>query len=293
MTMSALPSGHPLSVTLGRCSQRDSSLSAVVGVCEAGWFPASALLAPGSPELAEGLTRVVAQHPGAERRVAGSFFAGEYAWWIPAAAVAAYLAERRAPDLSLDNVALRYRTYSWDEDGETGEAERIDVRFVSGRFAALPDDPAAAHPDALILPDLDALRTWLRQRVEAHLAAVIEAVAAQTRLGRRAQWHLAADSLAALFLTAGKSFGDAVRGQAEGLACVKAAGSPLHNRDTGYLTVTVGEHCDTVRARGGCCLYYRVHPGENCTTCVLRPLDERVQKLRDYVARKHGLEVPS
>lgn len=293
MTMPALPTDHPLSATLRRCSERDSSLNAELGACEPGWFPASTLVAQGSPELAEGLTRVVAQHPGAERRVAGSFFAGEYAWWVPAAAVAAYLAERRVPDLSLDNVALRYRTYTWTEDGESGEAERIDVRLISGRFAALPDDPAAAHPDALILPDLDALRTWLRERVEARLAPVIDAVADQTRLGRRAQWNLAADALAALFLSVGTGLGDAARGQAEGLACVKAAGSPLRNRDTGYLTVTLGEHCETVRARGGCCLYYRVHPGENCTTCVLRPRDERVQKLREYVARKHGIEAPS
>lgn len=44
-------------------------------------------------------------------------------------------------------------------------------------------------------------------------------------------------------------------------------------------------------ARGGCCLYYRLDPGENCSTWVLRPAAERDQRLRDYLARKHSLEV--
>lgn len=283
----------PLRDTLARVGALDSYLGAELGPLEAGWFPATALLTPGSPALAEGLTRIVARYPGAERRVAGAFFIGEYAWSVPAAAVAAFLAEGRVPDLAPESIALRYRTYTWEEDGESGEGERIDVRFLSGRFAALPDDPAADRDDANLLPDVDALRSWLREGLEAHLAPLIAAVEAETRLGRRAQWNLAADGLAAIFLHAGKLLGDQARGQAEGLACVKAAGSPFHNRDTGYLSVEVGGHCETFRAHGGCCLYYRVHPGENCSTCVLRPPAERVQRLRDYVARKHNLEVPT
>jgi hypothetical protein len=283
----------PLSDTLARVGALDSHLAAELGPLNEGWFPATTLLTPGSAILAEGLARSIARCPGAERRVAGSFFAGEYAWSVPAAAVAAFLAEGRVPDLALENIALRYCTYTWVEDGESGEGERIDVRFLSGRFAALPDDPAADHADARILPDIHALRTWLREGLESHLAPIIKAVEDQTRLGRRAQWNLAADSLAALFLHAGRHLGDEARGQAEGLACVKAPGSPLLNRDTGYLTVEVRGHCETFRAHGGCCLYYRVQPGENCSTCVLRPPAERVQKLRDYVARKHNLEVPA
>ena len=129
------------------------------------------------------------------------------------------------------------------------------------------------------------------KRLEAHLGPLFDAVAAQTSLGRRAQWSLAADALALRFLDAGRQLGDAARGQAEGLALVKAAGSPLRNPKTGYVTVAAGDHWETFRARGGCCLYYRLDPGENCTTCVLRPAAEREQRLRDYLARKHRFEV--
>lgn len=291
MTTAHAPSLAPLAATLGRVGALDDDLAAALEPPGPGWFPAAALLAPGSPELAEGLARSVARYPGAERRVSGSLFINAYSWYLPAAAVAAYLAERRAPDLSIEHVALRYRTYTWHEGGESGEGERIDVRFLGGRFAALPDDPAAGHPDAQILPDAGALRDWLRARLEAHLGPLFDAVAAQTRLGRRAQWSLAADAIALRFLHAGELLGDAERGQAEGLALVRAAGSPLRNPATGYFTLEVGGHCETFRARGGCCLYYRVEPGENCATCVLRPEAERDQRLRDYLARKHGVEV--
>jgi hypothetical protein len=292
MTAPSAP-GPALAATLRRVTALDDFLAADVGPLEAGWFTATALPTPDSAELSEGIARVVAHYPGADRRVAGAFITGEYAWYFAAAAVAAYLAEGRVPDLSHQNVALRYRTFTWHDHGESGESERFDVRFLSGRFAALPGDPDAGRPEVQIMPDADALRTWLRTSLEAHLAPLIEAVAAQTRLGRRAQWNLAADAIAALFLHAGQLLGDEARGQAEGLAVVKAAGSPLRNPDTGYITVEVGGHCETFRARGGCCLFYRVPPGERCTSCVLRPPDERAQLLRDHVARKHTVEVPA
>lgn len=290
MTTVAAVCVTPLAATLECIGALDSYLAADLGPLEAGWFPASALIAPGSPELAEGLARSVARYPGAEARVAGSFFAGEYAWYLCAAATGAYLSEGRVPDLAAENVALRYRTYTWHHGDASGEAERIDVRFLSGRFAALPDDPAADHPDAEILPDATALRERLREGLEAHLAPVIAAVTAATRLGQRAQWNLVADAVANCFLVAGKALGDAERAQAEGLACIKAPGSPMRSSATSYLTVEAEGHSESFCSRGGCCLYYRIKPGENCSTCVLRPQSERIELLRAYLLHKHSVE---
>jgi hypothetical protein len=78
--------------------------------------------------------------------VAGAFFVGHYVWYLAAAAIGCYLAERRVPDLAPEQVALRYSSYTWEQDGATGTAERIDVRFLSGRFAALPGDSAPTMP---------------------------------------------------------------------------------------------------------------------------------------------------
>lgn len=278
----------PLSATFARVSALSDYLAAEIGPLECGWFRASDLLQPNSPYLEEGLTRSVSDHPGAERRVAGSFFIGHYTWYLAAAAIGCYLAERRAPDLAAENVALRYSTFTWEEDGASGQGERIDVRFLNGRFAALSTDPAADHPEMLLLPDEVALRNWLRLRLEEHLTPVIEMVYSRTRLGKRSQWALVADACAGLFLHAGQALGDGASGCAEGLAFVRTPGSPQYNLQTGYVTLDYQGHCETFRTRGSCCLYYRVGSGEKCTTCILRPEEERNQRLFDYMARKYA-----
>jgi hypothetical protein len=283
----------PLAATIARAAALDQFLIADVGPLEAGWFRADALAQAESGVLEEGLFRVAAHYPGADRRTAAAFLVGEYAWYLAAAAITAYLAEQRVPDLASENVGLRYTTFTWEEHGETGASERFDVRFLSGRFAALATDTAANHPDAIVLPHAAALRDWLRVRLEQHLAPVIEAVAARTRLGRRAQWNLAADACAAVFLHAGEHLDAAERGCAEGLAFVKAAGSPLRNHGTGYITLSCHGHHQTFRTRGGCCLFYRIEPGNNCSTCVLRSAEDRNQRLLDTMTHTYAQEVPA
>lgn len=278
----------PLAATFSRVSALNEHFAVELGSLENGWFRASDLAGPDSPHLEEGLTRSVSHYPEAERRVAGSFFIGHYAWYLTAAAIGCYLAERRVPDLAAENIALRYSTFTWEEGGESGEAERIDVRFLSGRLAVLPTDPAADCPEALILPDEDTLRNWLRLRLEEHLTPLIELVHRRTHLGKRAQWALVADACAGLFLYAGQALENEAGGCAEGLAFVRSPGSSQYNRQTNYVTLEYQGRCETFRTRGSCCLYYRVGAGEKCTTCVLHPEAERNQRLLDYMARKHA-----
>lgn len=288
MTMTQ-PDTSPLFDTLARLAALDADLvGAAPGELGAGWFRADALLREEAPELGEGLARQAARYPGMERRTAGSFFVNAYAWYVFAGAVGAYLAERRVPELAPANLALRFHSHPWEEDGETGVSEQITVRFLSGRCAVLPDDPMAGLPEVTVLPDAPALREWLRAGLEAHTAPLIDRVHATTRFGRRPQWTLVADAVAGVFLNTGKLLGDPARAQAEGLALVRAPGSPLCNPLTGYFTLECVGHADTFRARGGCCRYYTVDDGEKCTLCVLRPAEERDQLLRDYMARKHA-----
>jgi hypothetical protein len=281
-----------LADTLARVTSLDPYLFTDQGDLETDWFRASELRA-GAPQLDAGLKFAITRYPDAERKVAGSFFFGNYASYLAGAAIGCYLAERRVPDLSPENVALRYSTFAWQEHGESGESERIDVRFLSGRFAALPDDPLAGHADVQIVGDQAALRDWLRRGLEAHLAPLVEALAARTRLGRRAQWSLAADACAYVFQQAGARLNDEAAGCAEGLTFLRTTGSPLYNRITSYFTLDYQGHRETFCARGGCCLYYRVAPGDNCSTCVLRPAEERDQLLLDYMAHKYVQEMPA
>ena len=148
---------------------------------------------------------------------------------------------------------------------------------------------AAQHPDAVIVPDVNALRDWLRTSLEAQLTPLIEGINASTRLGRHAQWCLVADSCASLFLHGGTVIKDEAHGLAEGRAFIKAAGSPMKNPKTDYVSLQYLEHRDTFLTRGGCCRYYTfAEDGEKCSTCVLRNPEERDQLLLDYMSRKYA-----
>lgn len=294
MTTNHPDNPHPLAKTLARMTAGNAYFYADMGQLDTGWFLATDLIQDGSAAFEQALAHQAIRHPHMEARTRGSYWIGEYSWYVPAVAVTAYLAERRVPDLSPDNLALRFSRYTWHEGGESGEAERLEVRFLSGRFAALPADPAASHPDAVIVPDTDALREWLRTSLEAHLTPLIERVHSRTRLGRHAQWCLVADSCAALFLHGGQALDDEPRGKAEGLAFVKAPGSPMKNPNTGYVSLRYLDHRETFRTRGGCCRYYTVaEDGYKCATCVLRKPEERDQLLLDYMARKYAKETAS
>jgi hypothetical protein len=279
----------PLAATLARIAALDPhTFAAGLGDPDPGWFPATALWDADSARLLEGLAHSTRSYPGAERRTAGAFFIGHYAWYLAGAAICAYLAERRIPDLSPANVALRYGSYTWYSGDQSGQAENIEVRFVRGHFAVLANDPAAAHPDALVLPSAPALREWLREALEQHIAPLIDGVYAVTRLGKRAQWNLVADSCARLFQHAGQHLGDEPRACAEGLAFIQSPVSPMRASHTRYLTLECNGHRDTFVERGGCCLYYRVAPGQNCSTCPLRPAEERTQLLLDYMTETYS-----
>ncbi len=241
-----------LANTLTRVSQAVPEFSATVGELESGWFPAADFGDPTSARVTESLERLAADYPGADMRTQAALFINQYAWYLSGAAAIAFLLEKRVPDLTQPNIALRYNTVTWEEDGESGEYEHLEVRFLSGRFAALPDDPAAGLPDVIVLPDAAELREWFRQGVEAHMQPVIDRAHVASRLSRSALWRIVADSCAQAFLHTGKQVGEAVQAEREGLAFVKVPGSPLNNPQLHFVSLTCDGLSETFRVRGGC-----------------------------------------
>lgn len=274
---------RPLATTISRLQMLGPELAPEFAPELAPGWQSVATICADMPHLDAVVAHSACAYPGCEQRVAAAFFINLYTWYVIAPAVAGYLTERRVPDLAPQQVAVQQAVRHWEYNGASGTSARFGVRLLSGRFACLPDDPAATHPDAIILPDDATLLEWLRVMVEEHLSVMIDAVHARTRLGKRAQWNLAADALLALFDTIGQQIGQPERARACSLAVLKVAGSPLCNPGTGYVTVSCGDQCGTFRSRGGCCLFYRTENGCNCTTCPLRPEAERVALLREQL----------
>ncbi|MGJ3239114.1 MAG: (2Fe-2S)-binding protein [Anaerolineae bacterium] len=283
---------HPLSEAFSRIGQLD--IVADVGMMDGTYFSANRWAHADISYLEQALTKQASDYPNMDKRTQASYFINEYAWYVPLSALASYLLIRRVPDVSRDNMALRSATYQWEEDGESGEAERLDVRYLSGTFACLADDVAATHPDAVVVPDDAALLNWLRVRLEAHMKPIIERVYRLSKLSKNAQWRLVADASAGQLLNLGKKIKQVDRAQAEGLAFVKVNGSPLNNSQTGYITLTCAGHTDTFRERGGCCRYYTVSAeGDYCGTCVLRTPENRKQWFLNHMERTYNSGVKS
>lgn len=262
----ALPPGSTeLHLSVGTGSEGHEPLTALTGAVIDEWM---------------GL--VSYNHKDMEAKTRAAYLIGDIAWAFGLNLGAMHLAVG-VPDIAAEALAAAPQWYRWEEDGESGEALRFGLRLL-------------ASPDAVHRPlEADGIRALA---IAVH-TPLIEALFVRTRLGRNAMWRLVADAVAAGWLAAGKKAGRADEAMREATAIVQAAGSPLANKQVGFIEIVVHDEaqqplgCEWFRTRGGCCRYYTTaeSEGEYCTTCVLRPTESRDQRLYDYLKGK--LQVPA
>ncbi|KRA55930.1 (2Fe-2S)-binding protein [Devosia sp. Root635] len=261
--------------------QSAENLQLSIGADRAGHEPIVAL----PPAVVEAwLAAVSRDHADMEARTCAAYLIGDIAWAFGRNLAALHLAGPGLPDIGAGSIAAAPQWYRWEEDGEGGEALRFTLRLL-------------AAPDATHRPlDIDGIRALA---VAAH-APLIETLSGLTRLGRSAMWRLVADALAAGWLLVGKRIGLPEHAMRVANAIIGAPGSPLANKQTGFVEIVLRDEtdpervlgCEWFRARGGCCRYYTTgeSAGEYCTTCVLRPPESRDQRLRDHL--KARLQMP-
>jgi hypothetical protein len=242
-------------------------VSARLGVPdEPGWVTPADLVADGA--LLDDLLRRIGRAYGTDgRAVMGTLFLRGYLWRMLVLAVAAFLTDRRLPDIGVENVALCF----------DGDGYAAGLAFREGRFAVLPDDPDARHPDARVSLSEDALLVWLRGRLEGHLPGLISTLRSlRVRRGTRVLWGAAVDVCAEAFMFVGRDLG------CEGEACefagrLLAGPSPLCG-PTNYFVLEHDGKPEPTRVRNTCCLYYKIGDGA-CFTCPRTPNAERLQRM--------------
>jgi hypothetical protein len=192
---------------------------------------------------------------------------GEYAWGVGGPAIACYVLSRRVPDISPENVALRH-------DADEGLWEAALLR---GRFAALPQDPAAGHPDAVVLDGESALLDWMRERLVAGIEPLLDAVRRHARVGKRGAWARVSDYAADAFLMAGWDTEDQARCAADAEAFVASPNSPLRGK-TGFFVVEHRGRRGAFITRGVCCQGYKDPEHGNCDSCPMLTQEEREKR---------------
>ena len=267
-----LPPTSPLSGTLGRLSADEepgAAFSANLGVPEEpGWVTAAGLY--GDLDLLGAvLDRAGREHGPGNRAYTGTSLLRDCLWRLLVPAVAALLAERRLPDLRANNVGLRF--------GEAGFTEGL--AFAGPRFFALPEDPEAGHPDAVVLPSEEHLLGEIRRALsETHLGVLVPALRAlRVRRGTRALWRAGADVCAEAFVFVGRGLGR----EAEGVELAEKAldGAGRLSAPVNYRVLRYPGGCEATRVRNTCCLYYKV-AGRTCFTCPRKTDEERARQLQ-------------
>lgn len=174
---------------------------------------------------------------------------------------------RRVPALGPSRLAFRL-----------DHAELRDMGLHPGRFWCLPDDPDAAHPDAMPVPDEVALGARLRREVTAHATEFLAVYSPQLRVGHRTQWATVTDVLDSAMLLAGRSFGSPQAGAADARLVLGAGEKPLTSGSTIRQVTDDRGRIHWTRLRGSCCFLYAL-PGvaDPCASCPRNGEGERAR----------------
>ncbi|RFC64190.1 (2Fe-2S)-binding protein [Fulvimarina endophytica] len=221
-------------------------------------------------------------YPGTDLKAAAAFVLADYAYLLTMVTAPLFVGFGLVPDLIPGNVHLRYAGLG-GESGERGvESDAnpgAELRFASEAAFAEPAVPVVSP----------SLCDHYRRAVEAHVAPLVETLSGRSRLARSAFWRLVADAVAFAFLDAGERVGRIDYATECALAVVKQAGSPLSNRQTGFVDLLPEGEAGAMacprrfRVRGGCCRYYTVTGGSYCAPCVLKRPADRDRDLRSLI----------
>ncbi|MEM8857205.1 MAG: (2Fe-2S)-binding protein [Chloroflexota bacterium] len=221
------------------------------------------------------------------KNVLGSALIQAYQWQIIMTAVGCFLVSKRVPDISLNNV--RVKLFEDNEDGEVGVGQ---VAFITGRFFALPNDPAASHPDAEIVTDVAALRFRMRLGIVEHFNWVISRIGHYIGTKPRGLWLDVADNCVSTIIWFMQEIDANVASTAvehEIKSLIRIQGSPLNFRKLGIFTLTYKDKTQAHHNRASCCYWYRYDDPEAgyCSSCPRRPMEERRELFLGYMVEEY------
>ncbi|MDE3723627.1 (2Fe-2S)-binding protein [Nocardiopsis sp. N85] len=184
----------------------------------------------------------------------------------------------RAPLLDADALYL-----PWD----TASARFATPVSVDTRLAVLPDDPAADHPDTVVVRDLDEQIRLTAEALFATFEPLIDALHEHSRAGKRTLWGWVLDTLHFYMLNPARYLArdaEAAWDLAGRLAdAVIEAGAVTRKRPR-LFPFAPGHPQGTWAVRGTCCFDYKGDPEHGyCTTCPLKCDTERKESLSEWL----------
>lgn len=249
---------HPIAQTLARGHSRrhaDGHLGLRTGRARGEWLSIAALLGD-DERLHATLDRVGIEIGSRRRDVQASIFLEAYAWRLVLPLAGALVAEQRVAAPTLHDIALR-----------RGEGRPSELLLRAGRFGALRNDRATAHPDATPACTPTALCEIFEATLIEHFEPIVVALNRHCGRSTRALWRTIGDRAATALLHAGLACND--RHAGEQLAHEILAGRPPLEVIPTYARILIDDRSVPVHLRGGCCLWWRTAAATYCATCPL------------------------
>lgn len=192
--------------------------------------------------------------------------------YASAMAIAPYLRFGCVPDVSLENVAFKFR--------ESTMFERTAI--YEARGVVLAGDSRATHPTMSTVPDNAALVRALRAGLVAQSAPVVDALYEWSGFARRGTWGMLTSSWASQFTALCENRNDQ-RGVAPLLDALFAGDDVVADMRPKMNAVTYDGATHLYQRRASCCRYYLLPQGDLCASCPLVSDEERLERNREWM----------
>jgi len=236
-----------------------------------GWIAGTELRQAATGPFNALLRRIGERQQSADKKTIAASFALRYGW-ASAMAIAPYLKYRCVPDVSLENISLKFKESTFFERTAIHEARGVTVA----------DDPAARDATiTTVASDVDLLRA-LRAALMEQAAPVVESLHEWSGFARRGTWGMLTSSWAAHITSL---HGDS-RDQRPALPVLREffAGDDVvaimqpRVHEVTHLGVT-----HLYQRRASCCRIYLLPRQELCASCPLVSQDERLERNRAWM----------
>jgi hypothetical protein len=231
------------------------------------------------------MDRIAARLHTTDRKIIAASFALRFGW-SAGAAIAPFVLYQCVPDVSLDNIGLRFSEQTFFERVAILEARAIAVRESESEdipLVTILDDTQSQETDSKPLHH-PVLLAKLQETLSGQARPVIEALYSWSRFSKRALWGQIASSWGAQFsaiLAHLKRHADALPYGTEFFADPSFLGAmrpwfyPV--RHNGLVRI--------FHRRASCCLYYRIPGAAYCASCPLVSHAERVRRNKEWIDR--------
>ncbi len=263
---------HPLIESMGRAALLNPHFCLPIRERDqVGWLKAPSLFQDDDQRLKDMVMALGRDRWGTDNcHAAGSAFVIAYLTRVTRPLISQYVLERRVPDVRLSNLE-----FHWD-------GHRIDgTALKRPSFAALPADPAADHPDAVVVADAAELYVRLKDWLfYSNLNIVIPSLRRAARASIKVSWNTVADSCAKAFTRLYDVAEEPEIVVQDADAFFGDPSSPVYRQLAMEVFAHRGE-LGLFSRRAGCCLYWRTN--DFCSNCILLSHEQQDTRFREML----------